>query len=153
MSGSQAWCSGIRSSSQIILIWSPALHKCRSSTDWEKKETLLLEDALGSSSHALGTRVKHQLHRSGPEWTLGLEGLLGSHGVSVDHCGSKETSSRASGNNHSLRSPRDCGFGPIQQPAGSSAGMPEAKQPTLWEHSKTQQQTSHLKSSWAHSCL
>ena len=34
--------------------------------------------------------------------------------------------------------------GPTQQPAGSSAGMPQTKQPTGWEHSPTHQQTAPL---------
>ena len=36
---------------------------------------------------------------------------------------------------------------PTRQPEGSRAGMPQAKQPTEWEHSPTHQQTGCLKSS------
>ena len=43
--------------------------------------------------------------------------------------------------------------GPTQQHVGSSARMPQAKQPTGWEHNPTLQQTGCLKTSWAHSHL
>ena len=51
----------------------------------------------------------------------------------------------------SVSSPGGRHFGtetwPHQQPAGSSAGTPQSKQPTGWEHSPTHQQTGCLKSS------
>ena len=43
--------------------------------------------------------------------------------------------------------------GPTQQPAISSAGRPQAKQPKNWEHSTTHQHTGCLKSSWPYNCF
>ena len=39
-----------------------------------------------------------------------------------------------------------------QQHVGSSAGMPQVKQPTGWENSLIYEKTGCLKSSWVHSC-
>ena len=43
--------------------------------------------------------------------------------------------------------------GPTQQPAVSSAGTPQAKQPKSWEHSPTHKYTGCLRSSWPYNCF
>ena len=70
---------------------------------------------------------------------LRLEGLLMRWGAAVAHCWDKDTGSNTSMKYSlvwalletvilSLRT------GPTKQPVGSSAGMPQAKQTTVWEH-------------------
>ena len=43
--------------------------------------------------------------------------------------------------------------GPTQQPVGSGAEMPQARQPRRWEYNPSHQQTGYLMSSGAHSTL
>ena len=78
-------------------------------------------------------------------------------GAALAHCDDKDTGGSSSGEyslvwalqEAAIFSPRP---GPTQQPVGSSAGTPQAKQPTGWEHSPIHQETGCLKSSWAYSC-
>ena len=119
------------------LAWKPAGLECRSSTGLGEIETLFLE---------------------GQTYLQDLEGLLGREGLAVAHCRNKDTGGRGPREYSSAWAllevttvaPRT---GPTQQPAGSSAGTPQAKKTTGWEHSLTHQQTGCLKSSWAHSHL
>ena len=68
-------------------------------------------------------------------------------GVALAHCGGKDT---GSGNIHQHELSWTC---PTQQSSVSSAGMPQAKQPTRWGHRPIHQQVGYLKSPWAHSHL
>ena len=78
--------------------------------------------------------------------------------AAVAHCGDKDTGGSSSGEysvtwallEATISSPRPR---PTQQPVGSSAGMPQAKQKTGREHSLTHHQIGCLKSSWVNSCL
>ena len=83
---------------------------------------------------------------------------MGKQGLAVAHCGGKDTDGRG---------PRKCWLvwalselpisapraGPIQQPTGSRAGTPQAKQQARQENNPTHQQTGCLNSSWAYSHL
>ena len=154
MAGSSAWGSGIkRKSPQSIWLWRPVGLDFRSSTGLGETETPLLVAC------ALGPRAKQWLRRSlGKTYLWVLEGLLGRQGSAVIYCRGKDTGGGAPREYSSawalleviILAPRP---GPTQQPSGSSAGMPQAKQPTGWEHSPTHRQTGCLKSSRAHSHL
>ena len=139
MSGSPAWESGIRRrSSQSIWLWRPVGLECmRSSTGLRETETPLSEGAH-KVSRALELREKKWLHRNlGQTYPWALEGLLRRHVSAVAHCGGKDTGGGV---------PWEYSFawallevtilalrpGPTQQPASSSAGTPQAKQPIGW---------------------
>ena len=112
-------------------------------------ETPLLE-----GTHKEGPRGKEQWpdRRLNQTYVLVLEGLLQRQGVAVAHRRDKDTGSRSSGK-HSLAgalpewSPHT--ISPTKQPVGSSAGLPQAKQPKRRELSPTHQQGSGLKFYWA----
>ena len=112
--------------------------------------TPLLE-GTHKASRALGPRAKQCLRKSLDQTDLQvLEGLLRRRGSGVAHCGEKDTGDRGTGNIRqrelSWRPPFWQRPGPTQQPAGSSAGTPQAKQPAKQEHSPTHQQIGCLKS-------
>ena len=105
------------------------------------------------------TREKQWLHRTlGQTYLQIVEGLLRKQGLAVAHCVGKDTGGGG---------PREYSLmwallevttlasrpGPTQHPAASSAGTPQPKQRTGWEHSPIHQQTGCLKSSWVHSYL
>ena len=130
----------------------------RRSTGWRETETPLFE-GTHKVSCALGPWAKQWLHRSlGQTYLWVLEALLGRRGSAVAHCRGKDTGGRDAMQFSSEWAPLVVTIlalrpGPTQQPEGSSAGTPQAKQPTAWEHRPTHQQTGCLKLSWTHSHL
>lgn len=120
-------------------------------------ETPLLEGTQRFQAHWEGPRGKSSdFIRAWPNQVL--EGLLEMQGVAVDHFRDKNTCGGCTGE-HSLANvilkadilkPRP---GPNQQPRGSSAAMPQARQAIRQEHSSTHLETGYLKHSLAHSCL
>ena len=133
--------------------WSPAIHRTGGKQKYHSWRV-----HTGPHVHH-NPRKKQGVHRRlGQTYLLVLESLLGSCGVAVAHCGDRDTGGSGSGEyllvwdflEAAIFSPRP---GPTQQPIGPSAGTPQAKQPTGWEHSPSHQQTGCLKSLWAHSCL
>ena len=101
-------------------------------------------------------RKKQWPHKSlGQTYLLVLEGFLQSW--KVDCCGHGDIGSGDPGKcslgyalfEATIFSSRP---GPAQQPVGSSAVTPQAKQLIGWEHSPIHQQTGCLKSSWINSC-
>ena len=147
MSGSPAWGSGIRRRSpQSIWLWRLAVLEFRSCTGLGETETPLLE-GTPKVSQALKPRAKQWLHRSlgqiylkvlGVSW--GGRGQLWTSAWARTFMAEalREYSTVWALPEVAILAPRP---GPNQQPAGSSAGMPQAKQPTGWEHSPTHQQT------------
>ena len=143
----------IRLPSQRIWLWRSVGFDCRNSTGLGETETSVLESTHRVSC-APGPRGKNQWphKRLGQTYLLVLEGLLRRRGAAVAHCGDKDMGGGSSEKyslvwtllEATIFSPRP---GPSQQSAGSSAGTPQAKQPTGWEHSPTHQQTGCLKSS------
>ena len=106
-----------------------------------------------------GTREKKQWPRKtlGQTYLLVLEGLLHRQGVAAAaHCRQRHWWQQFCGIFTSGSSPESCYFltkaWPHLTACSSSAGTPQAKQPTGWEYSSSHQQTGCLKPSWAHSC-
>lgn len=92
---------------------------------------------------------------SGPDIFVGCGGAPGEAGLAAAHCGGKNRSGRGSGGYSSVWALSEATIlalrsDPTQEPAASSAGLPQARQPT---------QTHHLsargcpKSPWVHSAL
>ena len=156
---SQPGGSGIgRRSPQSIWLWRPVRLECRSSRGLGETENPLLESAH-KVSRALGPRAKQWLHRSlGQTYLQVLKGLLRRWRSTATHHEGKDPGGRGPSEYSLAWTLLEVTIlalrpGLTQQPAGSSAGMPEAKQPTGWEHSSTHQQTGCLNLSWSHSCL
>ena len=103
-----------------------------------------------SSVHT-GTQGREQWphRRLNQTYLLVLEGLLQRWGVAVAHCGDKDTGSRSSGKYSWHEPSQSSPLAPPKSRVGSSAGSPQAKQPTGREPSPTHQQTSGLKFYWA----
>ena len=123
---------------------------CRTLTELGETETPLLED-----THKVvctwGPRGKEQWphRRLNQTYLLVLEGLLQRRVVAVAHHRNKDTGSRNSGK-YSLAWPfLDSAINHTKKPVASSAGLPQAKQPTGRELKPTHQQTSRLKFYWA----
>ena len=102
--------------------------------DWGKQKLHSWRVHTRSGVHQ-DPRKKQWLHKSqGQTYLLVLEGLLQRWGVAMAQSGDKSTGSSSSGEyslgwallKAAIFSPRP---GPTQQPVGSSAGMPQAKQP------------------------
>ena len=85
-------------------------------------------------------------------YLLVLEGLLQRWGVAVAHCRDQDTGSRSSGKYSLVWALPKATISPTKQPVCSSAGLPQAKQPTRREPSPTHQQTSGIKFYWAWPC-
>ena len=99
----------------------------------------------------IGTQRKEQWpHRKlNQTYLLVLEGLLQRREVAVPHREDKDTGSRSSGKYSLAWALPESAISPTKEPIGSSAGSPQAKQPTGRELSPTHQQTSGLKFYWA----
>ena len=134
-SGSPAWGSGNgRRNLQRIWLRSPVVFNHRNSRGLGETETPLLEGAH-SVSCTSGPREKKgwPYKRLDQTYHLVLEGLLWRRGAAEAHCNDKDTGSGNSSEyslvwallEAAIFSPRP---GPTQQPVGSSAGMPQAKQ-------------------------
>ena len=148
MSLSPAWGSGTETrSSQSICPWRSAgleywgkqrLHSWRAHTRFHVHQK---------------TWTNQWLHRSlGQTYRWVLEDLLVRQKSVVAHWGGKDTGGRGSREHSSVWALPEVTIlvlrtGPTQQPTGSSAGMPQAKQPTEWEHSTTHEQTGRPKPS------
>ena len=96
------------------------------------------------------------LKEAGPHLPAGLVGLLGRQGVAVALPGDVDTGGGDFRECSAMLTLEEADillgspaprFGPTQQPAGSSTGMPQAKQPTGREHSPSHQQAGCLKTS------
>ena len=100
---------------------------------------------------ASGPRGKEQgpHRRLNHTYLLVLEGLLQRQGVAVAHHGDKDTGSRSSGKHSLAWALLESAISPTKKPAASSAGLPQAKQPTGRELSPTHQQKSGIKFYWA----
>ena len=149
-SGFPTWESdNRRSNSQRIRFWKLAGFDCRASTVLGETETPLLE-----GTHKVlctsGPRRKGQWpHRRLKQTYLPvLEGLLQSQGVAVAHCGDKDTGSRSSGKYSLVWALLESTINSTKKPVGTSAGLPQAKQPRRRELSPTHWQKSGLKFYW-----
>jgi len=126
MTGSPVRGSVIRRRSpQSIWRWKPSGHECRRSTGLGETETVLLEGAH-KVSWAPGPRISYKPR---PNLLTGLSSLLGRQGMAMTHLLTRTLVVEVSGGQH---------FGTKTWPqwtaVGSSAGMPQAKQPTELEH-------------------
>ena len=103
------------------------------------------------SSVRIGTQGKEQWPRGrlNQTYLLVLEALLHRRGVALSHCGDKDTGSRRSGKYSLAWALPESTISTTKEPVGSSAGLPQAKQPTGREPSPTHHQTSWLKFYWA----
>ena len=150
-SGFPTWESGNRrGNSQRIRLWRLAGFDCRTSTGLGETETPLLE-----GTHKVvctsGPRGKEEWphRRLNQTSLLVLGGLLQRRGVAVAHCEDKDTGSISSGKYSLAWALPESAIIPTKEPVTSSAGSPQAKQPTGRELSPTHQQTSRLKFYWA----
>ena len=115
-----------------IWLWQAAELEWRSSTGQGETDTPLLESWAQGLTYP-GTQSKQWLHRSlSQPYLWFLEGLLGWQESAVAHYWGKNIND-SPGNIHQP-APLDVTIlaswpGPAQQPAGSSAGMPQAKPP------------------------
>ena len=118
----------------------------RTLTGLGKTETPLLE-GTHKVVCASGPRSKEQWphRRLKQAYLLVLEGLLQRWGVAVSHCEDKDTGSRSSGKYSLSWAFPESTISPTKEPGVSSAGWPQAKQPTGGELSPTHHQTSRLK--------
>ena len=148
MWGSQAWGCGNRGRRpQRVWLWRPVVwlqdfHRTGGNRN----------SSLGGCTQGLGcTRAqgkKRWPHKwLGQTYLLVLEGPLrrSGSGAAVAHCGDRDTRGGGSGNCSLAWALKDAAFfpprpGPTQRPVGTSAGTPQAKQPTGREHSPTHQQ-------------
>ena len=139
-----------RRNSQKIRHWRLARFNCRTLTRLGERETLLL-DGTHKVVCESGPRGKEQWphRRLNETYLLVLEGLLQRLEAAVAHHGDKDTGSR-SFEKYSLGKPSwSSATSPTKEPVGSSAGSPQAKQPTGRELSPTPKQTRRLKFYWA----
>ena len=139
-----------RRNSQRIRLWSLVGFDCRTSTGLGETETPLWE-GTHKVMCASGPREKEQWphRRLNQTYLLVLEGLLQRWGVAVAHRGDKDTGSRSSGKYSLAWALPESAISPTKELVGSSAGSPQAKQPTGRKPSPTHQQTSGLKFYWA----
>ena len=123
---------------------------CRTLTGLGETETPLLEGTHRVVCSS-GPRRKEQWphRRLNQTYLLVVEHLLQRRGVAVTHCRDKDTGSRSSGKYTWSWALPESAISLAREPVGSSAGAPQAKQPTGRELSPTQQQTSGLKFYWA----
>ena len=135
---------------QRIRLWRLAGFDCRTSTGLGETETPLLEGThkVVCTSGPRG-KEKWPHRRLNQTYLLVLEGLLQRQGVAVAHRGDKDIGSRSSGKYSFAGALPESTISPIKEPVASSAGLPQAKQPTGRELSPTHQQTSGLKFYWA----
>ena len=80
---------------------------------------------------------------------LVLEGLLQRQGAAKAHHGDKDTGSRSSGKYSLAWALPESAISCTKEPVGSSAGSPQAKQPTGRELTPNHQQRRKLKFDWA----
>ena len=144
-SGFPAWGSGNRrKNSQRIRLWRLVGFDCRTLTGLGETETPLLE-----GTHKVmctpGPQGKEQWSRRKLHQTylLVVEGLLQRQGKAVAHHGDKDTGSRSSQKYSLVGALLESTISPTEESLGSSAGLPQNKQPTGWELSPTHQQVSY----------
>ena len=139
-----------RRKSQRIRLWRLVGFDCRTLTGPGETETSLLE-GIHKAVCASGPRGKEKWphRRLNQTYLLVLEGLLWRQGAAVAHHGDKDTGSRSSGKYSLVWAFPESAISPTKEPVGSSAGSPQAKQPTGRELSSSNQQTSRLKFYWA----
>ena len=150
-SGFPTWGSSNEGrNSQRIRPWRLVGFDCRTSTGLGETETPFLEGThkVVCTSRARG-KEQWPHRRLNHTYLLVLEDLLQRRGVAVPHCEDKDTGSGSSGKYSLAWALPESTISPTKQPVGSSAGSPQAKQPTGRELSPTHQQTSRLKFFWA----
>ena len=103
------------------------------------------------SSVCIRTQGKEQWphRRLKQTYLLVLEGRLWRQGAAVAHHRDKDTHSRSSGKYSLVWALPESATSPNKGPVGSSAGSPQAKQPTGRKLRPTHQQTSRLNFYWA----
>ena len=150
-SGFSTWESGNgRRNSQRIRLWRIVGCDCRTSTGLWKTETPLLE---GTHKVVCASGRRGRISDPWEDWTrptcycrrVSCRG----GGVAVVHCGGKDTGNRSSGKYSLLWALSESAISPNKEPVGSSAGSPQAKQPTGRERKPTNQQKSGIKFYWA----
>ena len=117
---------------------------------WRAHTRFHVHWATGQSSDSIGDWIRWTCGSWRVAWGGGGQLWLTVGGKDTGGGGPKEYSSARALPEVSVLATRP---GPTQQPAGSSARTPQAKQTTEWEHSPTHQQIGCLKSPWAHSRL
>ena len=139
-----------RRTSQRIRLWRLAGFDCRTSTGLGETETPLLQGTHNVMCVS-GLRGKEQWpHRRLYQTNLlVLEGLLQRQGVAAAHSGDKDTGSRSSGKYSLAWALLESTISPTKELVASSAGSPQAKQPTGRELRPTHQQISRLRFYWA----
>ena len=151
-SGFLTWESGNgRRNSQKTRIWRLVGFHCKTSTGLGETETPLLEGThkVVCVSGPIGKEQWPPHRRLNQTYLLVLEGLLQRWGVAVAHRRDKDSGSRSSGTYSLVWALPESAISPTKEPVASSAGPPQAKQPTGRELSPTHQQTSWLKFYWA----
>ena len=150
-SGFPTWgSSNGRRNSLRIRLWRLAGFDCRTSTGVGETEIVLFE-APHKLVCASGPRGLEQWphRRMNQTYLLVLEGLLQRRGLAVAQRRDKDSGSRSSGKYSLVWAPAESAISPTKEPGGTSAGSPQAKQPTGREPSPTNLQTSGLKFYWA----
>ena len=151
MSGFPAWgSSNRRRNSKRIRLWRLAGLDCRTSTGLGETEIPLLEGkhkVVGASGPREQEQWPHR--RLNQSYLLVLEGLLQRWGVAVAHHRDKDTGSRSSGKYSLAWALPESTISSTKEPVASSAGSPQAKQPTGRALTPTHHQTSGLKFYWA----
>ena len=120
--------------------------------DWGKQKLHSWRAHTRSCAHQDPGKEAVTPQETGPDLLATIGGSSAEVGAAVAHCRDKDTAGGSSGEyslvwallEGTISCPRP---GPTQQPVGSSAGTPWAKQLTGQEHSPTHQQKGHLKSS------
>ena len=139
MSGFPTWGSGSRRRNfQRIRLWRLVGFHCSTSTGLGETETPLLEDTHKVVCTS-GPRGKEQWphRRLNQTYLLLLEGLLQRWWAAVAHHGDKDTGGRSSGKYSLVWTFPESGISPTKEPLGSSAWLPQAKQPKGRELSPT----------------
>ena len=148
MSGFPTWGSGNgRRNSQTIRLWKLVGFDCRTSTGLGETETPLLEGthkAVCPSGHRGKEQWPHR--RLKQTYLLVLEGLLQRRGWLWLTMGTRTLAAEFW---EVLCGLSPSAISPTKEPASSSAGSPQTKQPTGRELSPTHQQTGRLKFYWA----
>ena len=152
MSGFPTWGSGNgRRNSQRIRLWRLVGFDCRTSTGLGETETPLLE-GTHKVVCASGPRGKEQWphRRLNQSYLLVLEGLCRGGGRLWLTVGTRTLAAEVLGSTPWREPSRSLPLAPSKKLyVGSSAGSPQAKQPTGRELSPTHQQTRGLKFYWA----
>ena len=139
-----------RRNSQRIRLWGLVGFDCRTLIGLRETETPLLEGTHKVVCASGPTGKEQWPHRRlNQTYLLVLEGPLQSRGTAVAHCRDEDTGNRSSGKYSLAWALMESAISPTKEPVGSSAGLPQAKQPTGRELSPTHQQTSRLKFYWA----